>query len=271
MNIIFSITMFILGACVGSFLCCQARRLIYRKEKNKSTTKKKKLGKRSVCLHCGKQLKVYENIPIFSWLFLKGKCRKCGKKIGLAEFLSEIGLALAFVGLSTTINITTTIWQEWAIFVCTILVTTSLAFLAIYDGITGKLPTKCLIVSICLATLLLAFKIWYEMSLFGFSTQIIIFPLASVLILGGLYFFLYKVSKGKWVGDGDWILGTAVALALFNPWLALITLFLANLLACLIMAPLIKKQKNKKVHFGPFMVMAYVIVITFTPFLLSML
>ena len=272
MNNIFLVVMFILGACLGSFLCCQARRLAFKNQKPKSKTHKKiVLKKRSICLQCGKQLKWYDNIPIISWIILKGKCRKCGKKIGLAELLSEIGLALAFFGLSTTINIAFALPLEWAIFICTILLTTCLAFLAIYDGITGKLPTLFLIISIILSVILLAIKIWYELSLIGFTPKTVIYPVASALILGGLYLLLYLVSKGKWVGDGDWMLGLAIGLALSNPWLALITLFLANLMACIVMAPLVKKSKTKKVHFGPFMVMAFVIVTTFSTFFLSVI
>ena len=264
--------MFILGACLGSFLCCQARRLAFKNQKPKSNNHKIiRLKKRSICLQCGKQLKWYDNIPIISWVVLKGKCRKCGKKIGLAEILSEIGLALAFTGLSTTINITFASPLEWAIFICTVLLTICLTFLAIYDGITGKLPTLFLIISIILSAILLAIKIWYELSLIGFTPQTVVYPVVSALILGGLYLLLYLVSKGKWVGDGDWMLGLAIGLALSNPWLALITLFLSNFMACIVMAPLVKNLKTKKIHFGPFMVIAFVIVVIFSPFFLSVL
>ena len=86
--------MFILGACFGSFLCCQARRLRLKEGKK---PKSKKLPARSICLSCGYQLKWYDNLPIFSWLLLRGKCRKCRQKIGILEVLSELGLALAFL------------------------------------------------------------------------------------------------------------------------------------------------------------------------------
>ena len=263
MQILFLILLFAIGACFGSFLCCQARRLRLR-----STTKgkSKKLNSRSVCLSCGYQLKWYDNIPIFSWIFLRGKCRKCGKKIGLAEILSEFGLGLAFLALGTTINLFTASVLEWAIFAATLLLTLSLAFLAIYDGIYGELPTKYLTISIIYAIIVLCLKEWLILSTTSFSLANILEPLASVAILGGLYLILYLISKGKWVGDGDWLLGTALGLALASPWLAIITLFIANVLACLIMAPFMKKRKNKKIYFGPFMVIAFVITLTFADF-----
>lgn len=261
MQILFYILLFVIGSCFGSFLCCQARRLHL-----KSARKGKKLGARSVCLQCHYQLKWYDNIPVLSWLFLRGKCRKCGKKIGLAEFLSELGLGLAFLALGTTISPAAANILQWSIFIATLILTIILGFLAIYDGIYGELPTSYLTISIICAIIVLCLKEWLILSNSSFTPEIIFKPLASVAILGGVYLILYLISKGKWVGDGDWILGTALGIALADPWLALIALFIANVLACLVMAPVIKRRKNKKIYFGPFMVAAFIITLTFADF-----
>ena len=263
MQVVFLIFLFVLGACVGSFLCCQARRLHLRQRGSK-----KKLGSRSVCLHCGVQLKWYDNLPIISWLMLGGKCRKCHKKIGLAELFSELGVALAFLVLGLNIeyggiNVVLTsqplfIWMQ---FVVQLIFVTILAFLAIYDGLYGELPVNYLVLSIVWAAILLGVNIWITISGLSFRTELIWEPLASVAILGGLYLVLYLVSKGKWVGDGDWLLGIAIGLALASPWLSLIAVFVANVLACIVMAPFVIKRKNTKIYFGPFLVIAYVIVI----------
>ena len=68
METVFLVGLFILGACFGSFLCCQARRLRIKDKHGKKSVKK--LGSRSVCLHCKAKLKWYDNIPIISWLIL---------------------------------------------------------------------------------------------------------------------------------------------------------------------------------------------------------
>lgn len=261
MQILLYALLFILGACFGSFLCCQARRLHLKTQKSQQ-----KIGPRSVCLHCHYQLKWYDNIPILSWLFLRGKCRKCHHKIGIAEFLSELGLALAFVGLGTTIDITTASTLTWCIFGITLLFLLIVGFLAIYDGIYGELPIKFLRISILIAIILLVLKEYSLVSIPPFRPEFIYNPIISVVILGGLYFVLYKISKGKWVGDGDWLFGLSLALALYDPWLALITLFLANLLACLVMYPVVRKKKHAHIYFGPFMVIAFVITLTFADF-----
>ena len=269
MQILFLVLLFILGSCFGSFCCCSARRMHL-----KETTKEKdhqKLNSRSICLNCKKQLKWYDNIPIISWLILRGKCRYCHKKIGIAEFLSEIGFGLAFLGLGTTINIENSSILTWSIFIITLLLTVVLGFLAIYDGIYGELPIAHLLISIALAVFIAILKECATFSTSPFSFDHLFSPFASVAILGGIYFALFMISKGKWVGDGDWILGTALGFAISSPWLALITLFIANILAYLVMAPVVKKSKNKHIHFGPFMVMAFVITLTFSEFFLALI
>lgn len=277
MTIIYYIILFILGACFGSFLCCQARRLHH------NTSQKTLNSKRSICLHCHYQLKWYDNIPIFSWLALRGKCRKCKTKIGLAELLAELGTGLAFIAIGTTfdpitattintivdstntiigtaLNPTTTGIMAWIIFITALIFTIVIAFLAIYDGLYGELPTKYLTVAIIISIIILALNTANYLQSNSFSLDLIWRPLAAIAILGGLYLTLYLVSKGKWVGDGDWLLATALAIVLADPWPALLTLFFANFLACLVMLPTIKKSNNHKIYFGPFLVIAFIIV-----------
>ena len=266
--------MFIIGACVGSFLCCQARRLHHR-----STSKGKrssKFGRRSVCMHCKKQLKWYDNLPIISWLMLRGRCRHCHKKIGAAELLSEVFSSIAFLILSFTVNPATALPLDWIIFGFSIILMSTFIFLAIYDGIYGELPTLCLVLSIVCAAIIAALKFSAAISISGFSPALILDPIFAIAILGGLYLILYIISKGKWVGDGDWLLGHAIAIALGTPWLALIALFLSHFLACLVMYPLIKSSKPSKstrrksaahkIHLGPFLVAAFILVYSFADF-----
>lgn len=266
MKTVFLVLLFILGACFGSFLCCQARRL-----KIKAIPKKRNLNKRSICLNCNTQLRWYDNIPIVSWLVLGGKCRKCHKKIGIAEFLSELGVATAFLLFGVNFDIFSATTLEWAIFVITLILTLVLSFLAIYDGLYGELPVFALITSLILAITILILKEYLLFFTEGFSMGLIWQPLSAVLILGGTYLVLYLVSRGNWIGDGDWILGAVMGLVIFYPWLALLTLFIANFLACVITFPIVKKHKRRKIHFGPFFVAAFVIVCAFAKTFLNMI
>lgn len=249
MQYVFYALMFVVGAVLGSFLCCQARRLRERE------LEKKPLGPRSVCMHCKYQLKWYDNIPIISWLVLRGKCRKCGKKIGIAELLSEIACATATVLISTSFAPETATIAEWLIFVFKLALTLSLCFLSIYDGLYGELPMLALVTSGVIA---IAFCV---ASVLG-THQNILDSLLSAAFFGGIYLVLYLVSKGKWVGDGDWLLAGIIGLALGSVWSSFVALFLANLSASIIMFPSAIRSKSSQIHFGPFLVLGFVLVIS---------
>ncbi len=272
MTIIFLLLLFILGACFGSFLCCEARRSHLRAGKHRS------FSSRSVCLHCHYQLKWYDNIPLFSWLFLRGRCRKCHRRIGLAEFLSELFTAISWLALglsfifstSPSLNHFTTSPLDWLIFIMTLIFTLPLVYLSIYDGLYGELPVSILVASILISIIILILReiSWATHSLTGtFTPDYLLQPLGAFLILGGLYLILYLVSKGKWVGDGDWLLATALALALSRVWPALLTLTLTNFLAVIVMTPILHSKHRHELPLGPFLVAAYLIISVAYPFL----
>lgn len=268
MQVVLYILLFVVGSCVGSFLCCQARRLHLQVAEKGG----KDLGPRSVCMKCKYKLKWYDNVPIISWLCLRGKCRKCGCKIGVAEIIAELGMGCGFAALGVTVDINIATPIEWAIFGVTLALMIVLGWLAIYDGLYGELPVVCLTISIICAIIVLILKEWSLLCVAPFSVgENILGPLGAVLILGGLYWVLCVVSKGKWVGDGDWLLGTAIGLTLMSPWLALIVLCIANMSACIVMLPMLKRSKTRKIHFGPFMVTAWVIVTALADVLMNIL
>lgn len=76
---------FLLGAVFGSFLNCVAVRII-----NKESIVKG----RSHCMNCGHVLGVLDLVPLFSWIFLRGKCRYCKTKIPARYFLAELFMAV---------------------------------------------------------------------------------------------------------------------------------------------------------------------------------
>lgn len=293
MLIWFRVLLFVLGACLGSFLCCQVRRLRLKdqalekakfktKVKAKSTHQTKKnqasLGSRSVCLRCGRQLSWYENIPIFSWAFLRGRCHHCHTKIGRLEIVAELFMALTFLLISFDFSPTAATPDQWFHLVTMLVLVTILGFLALYDAAYGELPTFALIFAIICAAIILVHQQCLTFAAAGFSPELILAPLGSVAILGGIYILLYLVSRGQWVGDGDWILGISLGLALASPWLALITLFLANFLACLYALPTVLKNsrhRTKKhaapaalrIPLGPFLIAAFIITSTFSEYL----
>ncbi len=88
MTLFYQIYAFAMGAILGSFLnVC-----ILRWPRERSIVRP-----RSRCSSCGNQLEWFENIPIFSWLFLKGKCRCCDESISVQYPLIELTVAIGWV------------------------------------------------------------------------------------------------------------------------------------------------------------------------------
>ncbi len=268
LEVLILVMMFILGAVFGSFACCQAWRWRYKAEG------KKDLGQWSVCLHCNKRIKWYDNIPIVSWLVLRGKCRNCHKKIGVGDFLSEISMAIAFLMLSWAyllpmidnwgilIQNPPFLAAQLGIFVLILIMLVVLMVLAVYDARWGELPVVLLVLSIIFGLAIFILKMCVvSMSDNGELVDGMISAGIGVVILAGTCYLIYKASRERLMGAGDWLLALALALALADWWLALWTIFLANLLGDIIALPGAIKTKNTKVHFGPFLVAAFVIVL----------
>ncbi|MGA7559206.1 MAG: prepilin peptidase [Terriglobales bacterium] len=89
--------MFALGLCFGSFLnVC-----IYRLPLGKSV-----VTPRSACPHCGDLIPLYHNIPVLSWLVLRGKCRSCKAPISPRYLVIELLTGLLFLGCFTHFGLT---------------------------------------------------------------------------------------------------------------------------------------------------------------------
>lgn len=54
---------------------------------------------RSICLDCGVGIPWYDNLPVISYLLLRGACRRCGASIGLRTLVMEVATPVAFAGL----------------------------------------------------------------------------------------------------------------------------------------------------------------------------
>jgi leader peptidase (prepilin peptidase)/N-methyltransferase len=79
--------LFAAGAVMGSFVGVVAHR-VPRKESI--------VGPRSRCPDCGAQIAAYDNVPILSWLMLRGRCRTCGERISLRYPAVEVALGALF-------------------------------------------------------------------------------------------------------------------------------------------------------------------------------
>lgn len=90
-RLFFDIFAFVLGATVGSFLnVC-----IYRLPLNLSVNR----PRRSFCPTCKKEIPWHQNLPLVSWLLLRGRCANCGSKIAFRYFAVELLTALLFLAV----------------------------------------------------------------------------------------------------------------------------------------------------------------------------
>lgn len=285
MEYVIYLALILFGVCLGSFAGAtvwrlRARQLAYDKKhkepvdvaelkKLEKLTKHKLTSDRSQCLHCGYTLKWYDLIPVVSWLVLKGKCRNCHKRIGLFELLIELGVAAFFVISYIFWPFELATGLEIARFVVWLIAGVILAMLVAYDTKWYLLPDKLTailaslgVVSVLLTTIRSAEPLTAILS-----------AVAAVAILSGLYLVLYLVSKGRWVGFGDVKLGVGLALLLGDWQLALIALFLANFVGCLIVLPFMiagKLTRSSRVPFGPLLIIGMILSFFIGPMLIEL-
>lgn len=216
---------------------------------------------RSQCLSCGHTLAWYDLIPLVSWLSTKGRCRYCKKPIGKFEPLMELGTTAVFViftiHFTGMFNMFAPAYFLLALWLAAL---TMLIILFTYDYKWFLLPDKVTYPLAALSVVIVfATFIFTKVEDIAAGLLSILF---GVIILGGLYFVLWVVSKGLWVGFGDVKLGVVLGILLINWQLALLTLFLANLIGTLVVLPglLTKKvSRTTQVPFGPFLIVGFFI------------
>lgn len=264
----------IFGAAIGSFIAAtvwrmragqlQADKAAKREyDKKEYTHLSSLMGRRtsedrSQCLHCKKQLRWFELIPIVSWVAQKGKCRSCKKPIGRFEIITEVGLALFFV-------VSYALWQtpletplEIAQFILWLAAGGIMTLLFAYDMKWFLLPDSAMIALIIAGSAMVASTAVQSGDIVG----TLISSVGAVAVLAGLYAAIYFGSKGRWIGLGDVILGVGLGLLLGNWQLALVALFMANFIGCLIVIPLMiagKLKRNAHVPFGPLLIAGTVV------------
>jgi len=224
---------FVFGAVIGSFLnVC-----IYRLPEQQSIAKPL-----SQCPHCHHPIRFYDNIPLISYLILKGKCRDCGEKISwrypLVELVTAILALLLFAKFYLTLN-----------FLVFFIFTAVLIVITFIDLDHQIIPDLLTLPGIPIFFLLAVFVVgvpWMEAAI-------------GLLIGGGVLFAIalgYEViTKREGMGGGD--IKLLAMIGGFLGWKSLIfVLLFSSLLGAVIgiALVLIKKEDMKyAVPFGPFL------------------
>lgn len=237
---------FVMGLVWGSFLNV----VIYRVSHGTSP-----LSGRSVCPKCNKQIPWKYNIPILSFLLLKGKCANCHKKISWQYPIVELLTALLFVwwywvGMGF-FNLAGQPWSLiqplfWLIVGMLLLVVffSDLMYGIISDNTNLILGTVALLYRLGLTTTgqMRTIDLWLS--------------LGSGLALTLFFVFLWLVTKRKGFGEGDIKLAPALGILLGWPRMA-VMVFVAFVLGGMVALLLLffkKKRFGQTLPFGPFLV-----------------
>lgn len=259
---------FLLGVILGSLAKALADRSL----------SKTSFWGRSYCPKCKHKLQLLDLLPIFSYFFLRGRCRYCHKKIPIEYLLVEVamGLLVAYLfHLSVGIGSPPAdlLFNTFFITVLAILFLTDLKKMLIPDRII--LPS--LVIALVSLVALTLYKIWYlyyflNLTPFGrlllpgksdyfvrhafMATEPLLWAVLLGLAIGGFFFMLIMVTKGRGMGGGDVKLGAFMGLGLGFPngLLAVILAFLTGAIFALILIILGKKRFGENIPFGPFLV-----------------
>ena len=239
----------ILGSIWGSF----ANVCIHRIPLNQSVA-----VKRSYCPNCGKTIKWFDNIPLISFILLRGKCRDCNKKISSQYFLVEFLSVLSFLF----------IYYLFGISITSLL----FAILSIFFIIIFFIDLKHFIIP---NTLTFPLMVIGFIKSFDPNLNTSIFPNYLNSLLGGIIgyliiwtiIYLYKKFRNiEGMGLGDAKLLSAIGF--WFGWISLpFIIFISSLVALLVVAPsLVNKSKkmSSEIPFGPYIVIGCILFISFS-------
>ncbi len=226
----------ILGLLIGSFLTV----VVDRVPRGKSV-----VAPGSACGSCGLELGPMDLVPVFSWLALRGRCRRCRTKIGVEPLILETVNASLFVALAIHFGLS---WELAAFCV----LAAGLVSLSWIDLKIKKLPRAIIYVTAAIGVPLLGIaavvrheprRMW--MMLLGATCALVFMAV------------VYAVSRGG-MGDGDVRLSPLLGayLGWLNPGFVAVGLFLAFLSGAvvgLVLMALGRGGRKTAVPFGPFL------------------
>ena len=258
----------VLGAVIGSFLGVVLDRSFREEQFYKG---------RSYCEACKNQLSVIELIPIFSYIYLRGKCKYCYAKIPSHLFIFEVILSLSF-GLIFFVFARSLFSPSLSVlisFIFALLLCALLTYIFISDLKYMAISTYCFIWLFVLYVFgVLANVYIIEMPIFHqlfFSNYLD--HLYGAIAMLAFFWPTYYLSKEKLMGEGDVYLGFLFGLFLGFK-LSLVMWFISFLTGAIIGLLLIaisKKSFKSALPFGPFLVIGFIAAIFWGQYLSDLL
>ena len=199
----------------------------------------------SSCPHCGHEIKPWENIPLVSWLLLRGKCSGCKEAISIRYPLVELACGLFSAVIDWQFGVS---WDALAMLV----LTWGLLSMSLIDADHQILPDVLVLPLLWLGLILNSFGFFTSLSDALWGAVIGYMSLWSI-------FWLFKLITGKeGMGYGDFKL-----LALIGAWggwqVLPLTILLSSVLGAVIGIIILRLQRNgynKPIPFGPYLAAA---------------
>lgn len=237
---------FVLGSVLASFYGVVATRLV----EGKSIIKP-----RSHCNDCNHELSWYELIPIFSFLFLKGKCHKCHKKLPIYEPIMELSLGLGFLGSYMYYGFSYELWISLILMSLFLLIYVSdFKYMIILDS-----P---LIISSILLIVLKYFEVGLKNTGIAIIYGIVLFVFMYLIKLLG-----DKIFKRESLGGGDiklcFIIGLTLGYYGVGFRMSLICIIFSAFLALPYAIASFHLNKKNELPYGPFLIFSLVIIFIF--------
>lgn len=240
----------IIGLILGSFV----NAFVWRLHKGRDWVKE-----RSECTHCHHTLHSLDLIPVLSWLYLRGKCRYCKKPIEdspLTEIVVPFLFLLSYLCWPTALQSTGLIaFIFWLVFIV------GFTALALYDLRWFLLPNKIVFPLIGLAVLQVIVICSYTKDM-----SILLDSIGGAVVVAGIFYILFQLSKGTWIGGGDVKLGIVLGLLAGGVIEGFLLLFVASIAGLLASLPLfIQGKANRKTQlpFGPLLIVGTIVVVLF--------
>lgn len=253
-----AVFLFLLGTIFGSFMNV----FVDRGEKKESL-----LGF-SHCDFCKKKLKWFENIPVLGYFFVGGKCSNCKKKLSLQYPMVEfcVGLLFLAVGFKTNlifgIMVSMETLFETGYFLGVVFI---LSAIFLWDIKYMIIPDK-LIMAGAFITIVYNFVQYHASACSIFSVSCFLTEnIIGSLLVGGFFYTLFAISKGKWIGGGDVKIGFWLGFLLGwkHVYPFLLVTYVVGAIVALFLVKKSKKGWKSQIPFGPFLVVSSFIFLFF--------
>jgi len=238
-HIILSIFSFVSGACFASFASLAAARY----QRGTSI-----LFPPSHCDHCGRTLKLIDKIPIFSYIFLRGKCRYCGGKISFFSFLCEVFGAFSFLSAYVAFGVAAHVPYKiiFSFFL-------SVLFIIIAEIDHDSFAVYDLFIYIFLAVSVV-FTAADSIDRGVFPAMRIVGAVIGLTVFFAIYYIGWRITGDYVLGDGDVFL-VGISGLLLGADKLLLAVLISSLAGCIICLPPYFKNKDKgrKIAFAPYL------------------